>query len=47
LFLWRVAIETVPPRFVIPPAGADVCFARHALNISNAMFGARVWRNDR
>src|SRR5213596_3187910 len=29
LFLRRIAVETVTPSFVIPAAGADVCFAGH------------------
>ena len=32
LFLWRVAVEIVAPAFVIPAAGADVCFAGHEAN---------------
>jgi hypothetical protein len=31
LFLRSVAVETVAPGFVIPPAGADVCFAGHSI----------------
>jgi hypothetical protein len=31
LFLRRVAVEIVAPAFVIPPAGADVCFAGHCI----------------
>ena len=29
LFLRRVAVEMIAPAFVIPAAGADVCFAGH------------------
>src|SRR5439155_8203934 len=29
LFLWRVAVETVAPAFLIPATGTDVCFASH------------------
>src|SRR5215472_3838613 len=32
LFLRRVAVEILAPAFVIPPAGADVCFAGHSGN---------------
>jgi len=28
LFLWRIAVKPVAPAFVIPTAGADMCFAR-------------------
>jgi hypothetical protein len=28
-FLRRVAVEAVAPAFIIPAAGADVCFAGH------------------
>jgi len=45
-FLRRVAIETVAPAFVIPAAGADICFAGHRklalyfLNSSPCLFAA-------
>ena len=32
LFLRRIAIEAVSPAFIIPTAGADVCFASHLLD---------------
>src|SRR5262245_3038309 len=31
LSLRRIAVETVTPGFVVPPARADVCFAGHAI----------------
>src|SRR5690242_6273043 len=45
LFLRRVAVESIAPVFVIPPAGADVCFAGHrsSLEISKRSFGTRFW----
>src|SRR5512133_3033686 len=32
LFLRHVAVESIAPAFVIPSAGADVCFAGHSGN---------------
>src|SRR5439155_18322208 len=42
-FLRRVAVEAVAPAFIIPAAGADVCFAGHcaSLRSSNTRLGAR------
>src|SRR6266436_4296317 len=33
-FLRRVAVEAVAPAFIIPAAGADVCFAGHYFSLS-------------
>ena len=43
LFLRRITVETVAPAFVIPAAGADVCFAGHT---RNNVGGALVPRPD-
>jgi hypothetical protein len=47
LFLRRITVKTVAPALVIPSARADVCFAAHSLDISNPIFGARVWHKKR
>src|SRR5689334_2327191 len=39
--LWPITVETSPPSFVIPAAGADVRFAGHSIEISNLSFAAR------
>ena len=36
-FLKRITIEMLAPAFVIPPAGADVCVARHSKNVGGAL----------